>query len=46
MDKDDILFDILKLNGFEGFVNKGSGFWNTITEAMEIYHQEMNKKNK
>ena len=40
MTKDDILYNTLKENGFEQFVNKGSGFWETITEAMQKYNRE------
>ena len=40
MTKDDILYNTLKENGFEEFVNKGSGFWETITEAMQKYHKQ------
>jgi hypothetical protein len=35
MTNNKILATTLKENGFEEFVNKGSGFWNTIIEAMD-----------
>ena len=38
--KDKILKRKLKENGFDEFVNKGSGFFETITEAMQEYSEK------
>ena len=37
--KDKILNKHLTDNGFEEYVNYGSAFWQTITDAMEEYKQ-------
>lgn len=43
MKAEELLHKMLKKNGYEGFVTKGSGFSRTIVEAMEKYAKDYHK---